>query len=394
MKTIITKATRIYLLITMIFSLNLAFCQSNHPGSDDDVAISTTRDFYYKTQGMLSNIFANNGVLSSPTGSGNSCGVGKKDISIMLMNSLLWSQYDTFKVQVSLFSAELASNINVFSTTSTNYEPYLEFPMVNIPFCGNLSSCGYMANVYHFQQGDSLSLGFIDQSSNKFIACPYTTVYRNNSNPLRNDLVYHQYLGQSYVQNIGSDIVTPIYSSFHMAGFPVFFLIPEGTNNLTFVVDIYAATKNGTNPISNWTLIKDNVVSVSTALTSSVGHKNCAASLFMQTPRCTPPPFSSIVPMCFSGLRQDQSVPNIPIDFEIGPNPVSNRLLIHMNLHKEGPLEIEVFNIHGSLIKKAVNTGKIGKNEITMDLANLSRGTYIIKATNNWNWKTKIFIKE
>jgi hypothetical protein len=70
----------------------------------------------------------------------------------------------------------------------------------------------------------------------------------------------------------------------------------------------------------------------------------------------------------------------------IYPIPATNRLTIEIGQKSE----IEIINSIGEIIKTAYNNGKV----TTIDLENLSRGVYIIKAKTDKGIALKKFIKE
>lgn len=74
---------------------------------------------------------------------------------------------------------------------------------------------------------------------------------------------------------------------------------------------------------------------------------------------------------------------NIKYDLKIYPNPVSDLATFQFNVPNEKTIELEVYNIAGTLLEKK-NVTNLGKeNTIALDFSNLTPGSYLVKAQIN-----------
>jgi subtilisin family serine protease len=69
----------------------------------------------------------------------------------------------------------------------------------------------------------------------------------------------------------------------------------------------------------------------------------------------------------------------------IGPNPSSGAVIIRMNLAAEQNVNVEVINVAGQKIQNLNFNMLKGYNQMTLDLAFLPKGYYILQAVNNFN---------
>lgn len=79
-------------------------------------------------------------------------------------------------------------------------------------------------------------------------------------------------------------------------------------------------------------------------------------------------------------------------DAKIFPNPVTDQLHVNLSEFPTGQLKINLYSIHGELIK--LPTIPVVNNSFTIDVSGLPKGTYVLEMSPSWDVKIrKIFVK-
>jgi uncharacterized protein YkwD len=90
----------------------------------------------------------------------------------------------------------------------------------------------------------------------------------------------------------------------------------------------------------------------------------------------------------FSSVKMNEIVNG----FSIAPNPVKNTCRIILNNEISGDLQIEVYDLLGNSLLKIYKENQ-GSNELLLDVASLTTGTYILKIQNNTKFSILKFEK-
>ena len=74
----------------------------------------------------------------------------------------------------------------------------------------------------------------------------------------------------------------------------------------------------------------------------------------------------------------------VPIgSVRISPNPFQDELQLSISLYQESDIQIELFNLSGiSVLKKSVEKGIPGTQELGLNAAGLSPGVYLLKISS------------
>ena len=94
----------------------------------------------------------------------------------------------------------------------------------------------------------------------------------------------------------------------------------------------------------------------------------------------------------FSDIR---SVKNTGlINFNIYPNPVKNKINLDINSEKLSKAQINITNVNGQTVYKKQVSLEIGTNSISININNLSKGSYVLSIQTSDNNFVKKFSKE
>jgi hypothetical protein len=80
-------------------------------------------------------------------------------------------------------------------------------------------------------------------------------------------------------------------------------------------------------------------------------------------------------------------------DFEIYPNPVSDKLFIDFDSQDFDNTELLIYNTAGQIIINTQQNFSPGQNTFRIDVSNLPKGVYFVKITGEKTYETKKFIK-
>lgn len=69
-------------------------------------------------------------------------------------------------------------------------------------------------------------------------------------------------------------------------------------------------------------------------------------------------------------------------DFRIFPNPFDDQISIKIGTHQDSPLRIDLYNVHGQLVKKVINikSNSGGLQTYTVNVSDVNQGLYFITA--------------
>jgi hypothetical protein len=78
--------------------------------------------------------------------------------------------------------------------------------------------------------------------------------------------------------------------------------------------------------------------------------------------------------------KSDETDKIVLSNFQMYPNPALNKTEIYFELNKKSKLLINILDLNGRLCKEVCSEfAEIGKKKITIDLSNITPGTYLIK---------------
>lgn len=82
------------------------------------------------------------------------------------------------------------------------------------------------------------------------------------------------------------------------------------------------------------------------------------------------------------------------LELTLSPNPVSgNEVQLGINTDNAGDFEIEIFSLTGEILSQSTESVAKGSQQMNLDLTNLPKGLYILKATQNNQIRTIRFVK-
>jgi len=168
-------------------------------------------------------------------------------------------------------------------------------------------------------------------------------------------------LAINYLPKVGSDLNVKLKVS--------------GNESGTFELKIPEATIHGFADI----LIKDNYTSAIRSI------KNGSAYSFIIDPKTTATYGADRFVLLFKGKSESTSNTKdlnkeAEEKMQVFPNPVSDNLQIRLTNNGQ-PVEVRIFNTAGELVQKAAYSG--GADLITINVASLQPGTYVLKATDS-----------
>ena len=93
-----------------------------------------------------------------------------------------------------------------------------------------------------------------------------------------------------------------------------------------------------------------------------------------------------------SGIEDSKDVSGLTI-LSILPNPTTHKSILRYNLDKSGLVTISVLDISGRLVSElSSKSGYQGLNEVSLDMSNLSNGTYYILVESNGKFAMKSIV--
>lgn len=384
----LSKKNYALILLSLVFSLTLSAQQ----GGNDLIISVSSNDMGYKVQLAMGidSFFNNNVPLPDAVVHANGCGVMSLVHNVAVTNTGPWSQYDTFKTRIFVKSTSHSFNLNLFTDSSTAYEPYIETALMQMTHCSTPSSCGYSGNFYTLN-GATPSFGFYNSTQQEFLTCASAGVWEVDSATSSTSQVYSHPISNSKVMSAITSASASMQTFYANTAY-FYALATHAVQEIAMKIEIYGGVQSGSNPVT-WSLLATedhaNPIALSRGSTTPYTLYE-VASIYYGT---TPPNLDSMQ-ACASPINRLASEKANLLDVSLSPNPVRDQLTVTIEDDQTAtPFEIAIYDLQGTAILHEEALGQDGFVEKTVTTAQLAKGYYMLKVTSRSGTQIQKFVK-